>query len=401
MLDVSRHFFPLDYIKGLIEQLSLYKFNRLHLHLTDDQGWRLEIRAYPKLAEIGSRRFLSSDSLYTGKGDEVGYFSKADIAELVRYAAERHIEIVPEVDLPGHTLAAVSAYPELACHPEKLRSLRVSETWGIYKEVLCLGNPAAWSFVYQVLDEVCAMFPGSYIHLGGDEVPRERWEACPKCQNFLRQNGLQSAADLQGLFTRKTRAYLASKGKKAIFWDEVAEGGLESDSSSIICHWRTWKSMDSMDTMGSTESTKDVGGTSVKDAAARGDWDIVAAEGGAAVISCPTAGAYLDYAHNDNPLERGTLGVCSVRDAFDFPLLAEKRADLAAYSMGVQANLWTERVLYARDCEYMIFPRLLAIAEQGWGRQKEHWDWFRAIWPQQKAVLRALGIRNYYRGAWE
>lgn len=376
MLDVTRHFMPLSYVKKLIEQLSIYKFNRLHLHLTDDQGWRLPSKNYPKLNTISSMRYTSFDSFYNDEHRRGGFYSAADLREIQEHAKKFHITIVPEIDLPGHVNAVLAAYPELNCRAE---DIKVMELWGISRSVLCLGNPESWDFLRNCLDEVLELFPDSpYIHLGGDECPRDHWKDCPKCQAFIAEHGLDGEDGLQNHFTKISRDYLRSKGRTPLYWDEAEESGLSENT--VICYWRAWLP----------------------------GIDEQAAEKGVPVISCPTSHCYFDYPYQADLEEKGfplnaddleNSSILSVEDSFKWQTLAERRPELASYNIGVQANLWTEYVLTARDCEYMIYPRLLATAEQAW--RKSTWEVFQQKWPTQKRVLKnGLGVHNYYRGPW-
>ena len=372
MLDVSRHFFPVSYIKELLEQLSSYKINRLHLHLTDDQGWRMPVEGYPRLTEVGASRYWAYDHLYNQTPGKVGFYTEQDIATINECAERLHITVVPEIDLPGHTTAAVASYPELLCSPYPAKDIKVMPLWGVSRNILCLAKQETWDFIYKVLDETCRLFPGKYIHLGGDEVPRHNWNGCPDCQKLIETEGLKDSNDLQNLFTKRSRDYLLKKGKLPLYWDEVEESGLSE--GTVCCFWRS--------------------APGVKDS-----WDVRAAKKGVPVISCPTEGAYFDYAHTSDPHEAGTLGVLTVSAAYNFETLADREPELAQYNMGVQANLWTERVGSPRQAEYLTYPRILAIAEQGWN--KGGWELFQQKWPLQQKVLESQGIQNYYRGPWE
>ncbi|MEM9424306.1 MAG: beta-N-acetylhexosaminidase [Spirochaetota bacterium] len=375
MLDVSRHFFPLSYVKELMRQLASYKINRFHIHLSDDQGWRLAIEQYPKLAELGSKRYDNIDHYYTNSPADRGFYSKQDIRELHDLGEKLHISIVPEIDLPGHATAAIACYPELMCDTFRDEALKIQPIWGISRNVLCLAKPETWDFVYAVLDEVAEMFPAPFVHLGGDEVPRHHWENCPDCQKMVCEEGLGNCDGLQNLFTQRSRDYLLAKGKTPLYWDEVEESGLSE--GTVCCFWRSWT--------GSTEERAE-------------SWDIRAASKGVPVISCPVNGAYLDYKHSHDPNEGSEPAVLSVYDSYHFAPLADKRPDLAPLNWGVQANLWSERIATPRQAEYMSFPRVLAIAEQGWN--KGGWSLFRSKWDMQQRVLAAQGVRNYYRGPW-
>ena len=220
-------FFSVDVVKKYIDLLSLFKMNVLHWHLTEDQGWRIEIEGYPRLNEQGAYRTETDGSVYGG------YYSKAEIRELVRYAAERGVEIIPEIELPGHAQAAISAYPELSCRG---LPVEVANDWGVFKEIYCAGNDSVFLFLENVLLEVMALFPSTFIHIGGDEAPKNRWEACTKCQKRIESEGLADEHELQSYFIRRIERFLRGHGRQIIGWDEILEGGLAE--GAIVQSWR-------------------------------------------------------------------------------------------------------------------------------------------------------------------
>ena len=263
----------------------------------------------------------------------------------------------------------------MICAPFQNDELKVLPILGISRNVLCLGKKETWDFVYAVLDGIIEVFPGEYIHLGGDEVIFDHWQQCPDCQKLIEIEGLKDARDLQNLFTQRSRNYIRSKGKIPLYWDEVEENGFSE--GTICCFWRSWP--DSVDISSCS-------------------WDVLAASKGVPVISCPVTGAYFDYKHTSHPHESGNIGILSVYNSYHFLPLADKEPELAKYNLGVQANLWTEKIDSVKDIQYMSFPRVLAMAEQGWN--KGGWELFQNKWPMQQQVLEAQGVYYYYRGPW-
>lgn len=328
MLDVSRHFFPIGDILKLIDVLALHKINALHLHLTDDQGWRLRIDRLPRLTTVGSHRKQTiNDGRWHG-----GWYSREDIRRIVAYCARRYITVIPEIDMPGHSTAAIAAYPHLSCRGEPIE---VAELFGIKADILCAGKESTYQFVYHVLDEVIGMFPGPYIHLGGDEALKDRWEECEHCQKRMEDKGLTGISQLQGYFLNEVIDYLKARGKKAICWNESLYSGM-LDTSAVCQYW---------------QDGKDV--KRVKDALHKGR----------PVIVSKYDPYYLDY-----PFAMHTL-----RAVYTFtPELTGTGDDESI--LGVEAPLWTEYVCDLRRAEYMTFPRLGAVAEIGWS-QKGHRDY--------------------------
>lgn len=343
LLDPARHFRTKEFLKRTIDLLAFHKVNVLQLHLTDDQGWRVEIRKYPRLTEIGAWRG-------TGEKRHGGFYTQEDLREIVAYAAGRFITIVPEIEMPGHSLAALAAYPEFSCTGGPFE---VWTRWGISEDILCPGNEETFRFAQEVLAEVLALFPSKFIHVGGDECPRKRWKACPRCQKRIRDEGLKDETELHGYFIRRIDAFLASKGRRLVGWDEILEGGLAPGAT--VMSWRGEK-----------------GG-------------ITAANMGHDVVMSPTSHCYLDY-----PLSR-----ISVEKAYSYePIPREIAPEKARHVLGLQGNMWGERTPRDEDVDRMTWPRQAALAEVGWS-PKERRDWadFSARWEVHRARLQAWGVR--------
>ena len=318
-LDCSRHFFPASFVKKYIDMIALHNMNRFHWHLTDDQGWRFAVDKYPKLATIASQRNGTMVNHCANVIDHTpygGYYTDAEIKDIVKYAADRHITIIPEIDMPGHMMAVLAAYPELGCTGGPYET---AMRWGIFEDILCAGNPRSYDFVKAVLDKVCDLFPSKYIHIGGDEAPRTRWEKCPKCQAVIAKEGIvakdgkSKEALLQGFFTRKVQAYLESKGRDVIGWDELLD--CDVDSSATIMSWR-----------GSEPGAK-------------------GAKLGHDVIMTPMPHCYFDfYQSKDIVNEPVAIGnFLDVAKVYAMQPVADGLSPEAAkHIIGVQANVWTE-----------------------------------------------------------
>lgn len=365
MLDCGRHFFSVDFVKEYIDLLALHNMNRFHWHLSEDQGWRIEIKKYPKLTEVGAWR----TSTVIGHNSDVedgqpygGFYTQEQIKEIVKYAADRYITVIPEIDMPGHMLSALTAYPELGCTGGPYQ---VGHYWGVYKDILCAGNDKVYQFVKDVLDEVCNLFPSEYIHIGGDEAPRVRWEQCPKCQAKIQQlglkdNGKQSKeAQLQGYFAMEVQKYLASKGRKIIGWDELL--GCNVDTSATIMSWR-----------GAEPGAE-------------------AAKLGHDVIMSPNSYAYFDYYQTDKQWSEPMLigGNLPIEKTYGYePFAKGISQEAASHILGVQANLWTEYIGNERLAEYQVLPRMGALAEVQWMQpdKKDYKDF----------VKRMTKFRQYY-----
>jgi len=316
MLDVGRHFYPVSFIKKQLDLLSYYKINTFHWHLTEDQGWRLQIKHYPKLTGVGAWRTEEDGTRYGG------FYTQTQVRDVVQYARQRNIMVVPEIEMPGHSLAALASYPELSCTKQPLT---VAITWGVFKDIDCVGNKSTFTFLQNVLDEVINLFPSSYIHIGGDETPKDRWKDCASCQALMKEQGLQDEEGLQSYFIRQIQAYLASKGKTLVGWDEILEGG--ADKNAIVEIWR-----------GDDEAHK---------ALANGNRIIVA---GPFYLDAP-----LDKLTIKNVYSTDITG--GNTDAF----LQSHRAQI----LGGEAPLWSERA-NPLNAEWKIYPRILALAENLW-----------------------------------
>lgn len=355
MLDCARHFFPVQFVKTYIDLMALHGMNRFHWHLTDDQGWRFAVPGYPRLTEVGAWRaqtVLGHNSEVEDGTPYGGYYTDAEIRDVVKYAADRYITIVPEVDMPGHMMAALASYPELGCTGGPYKT---GEFWGVYRDILCAGNEEVYTFVKQVLNHVCELFPGKYIHIGGDESPRVRWEQCPKCQAMIARLGLQSASGqskealLQGYLANRVQKYLEAKGRRVIGWDELL--GCNVDTSATIMSWRG------------------------AEPGARG------AAMGHDVIMAPVSSFYFDYCQSRNAGSEPPCigGFSDVKNVYNTePVAAQLSASAKAHIIGVQANLWTEYITNANQVEYMVLPRMAALAEVQWLQpRKKNFDAFR------------------------
>jgi len=359
MLDVSRHFFPVSYIKKFIDVMAYYKFNNFHWHLTDDQGWRIEIKRYPKLQETGAWRTptaLEDNSPQIKNGRYGGYYTQQEIKDVVAYASARHINIVPEIEMPGHSGAALAAYPQLGCTGGPYNVLT---SGGINKNVYCAGNDEVFTFLQNVIDEVVALFPGKYIHIGGDETPKDSWRVCPKCQARIKAEGLKDEFGLQSYFVQRMEKYINSKGKQIIGWDEILEGGLAPNAT--VMSWRG-----------------EVGGIE----AARQHHD---------VIMTPYHYLYLDYTQGRHqelePYANSAYLPLSKVYSYDPvpPMLTE---DEKQYIKGVQANTWAEQIPNEAHADYMVYPRALAAAEVGWSpKGKKNYSDFLKRLPENLALL--------------
>ena len=342
-LDVSRHFFPLEFIKEYIDLLALHNMNTFHWHLTDDQGWRIEIKRYPKLTEVGAMRNRTVIGKNSGKYDNTpygGFYTQEEAREIVEYARERYIDVIPEVDLPGHMLAALAAYPELGCTGGPYE---VCPEWGIFEDVLCIGNDKTFEFLEGVMEEIIDIFPSRYIHIGGDECPRTRWQSCPKCQARIKAEGLKAdknhtAEDrLQSYCMTRIEKFLNAHGRQIIGWDEILDGDVAPNATVM-----SWRGME--------------GG-------------VKAAQLGHDVIMVPTSYAYLDYYQTDDLTDEpfGIGGYVPVEKVYSLePVPATLTAEQAKHILGAQANLWTEYILTPEHAEYMILPRIAALCEVQW-----------------------------------
>lgn len=351
LLDVCRHFYGVDTVKKFIDAMALFKFNYLHFHLSDDQGFRLQCDCLPRLHEIGSRR---AETCGDGK-EHKGYYSKAEIAELVEYAAARGVEIVPEIDVPGHMAAAIASYPELGCSGEPCE---VATAFGIHDKVLCAGKENTYAKLWELLSEVAADFPCGLFHLGGDEVPKIGWDACPDCKELMRREGLKDYEQLQGYFTNRAVRMMEKLGKTVVLWNEALFSGLVDDSA-IIQYWAFGKR--SADAVANAVS-----------------------EGGRKVIVSRCQNYYFDYPY----------GLTSLKKAYKFePVLPEFGEGGKECVYGVECTLWTEHITDEKRLFDRAYPRAAATAERGWSPEETN-DYadFKARLGAVLPLLDALGI---------
>lgn len=369
-LDVSRHFFSMDYLRRYVDLLSLYKLNKLHLHLTDDQGWRIEIKKYPALTEQGAwRTYNSQDSICIEKSKEDprfalepkhiemregtpyygGFYTQDELREFVSYAQSRHVEIIPEIDMPGHMMAAIAIYPELACNGEA--------AWGdLFSTPLCPVNEEVYTFVENVLTEIMDIFPSKYIHIGADEVEKKTWEESAAAKNFMRENGMQHVDELQSYFVKRVADFLHENGKEVVVWDEALSGGI--DSTLKVMYWRNWVA-------------------SVPDKAAQNGNEVILAPGDPFYFSTPNSKLF---------------------DIYNKPLLGSKfPEELRAKIIGLQACLWTETIPSEALADAMLFPNVLALAERAWSTESaQDWDSFKTRLKNQLPRLDQLGVKYEY-----
>ena len=341
MLDVCRHFFSVEFVKKYIDLMAAYKFNTFHWHLTDDQGWRIEIKKYPRLTTIGSQRAQTVIGNYHDRTPQQydntpygGFYTQDQIRDVVKYAADRYITIIPEIEMPGHSEAALSAYPELSCDPS--RTYKVSETWGVFYDVYC-PSEKTFTFLQDVLTEVMDLFPSKYIHIGGDEVPKNVWKESPFCQKLIKKLKLKDEEGLQSYFIQRMEKFVNSKGRSIIGWDEILEGGLSPNAT--VMSWRG-----------------EAGGI----AAAQQNHDVIMTPG--------SGGLYLDAAQgklSDEPV--GIGGYSPLQKTYSYnPTPPSLTPDQQKHILGAQANLWTEYIATEAKADYMLLPRLLAVSELNW-----------------------------------
>lgn len=348
MLDCSRHFFPLEFVKRYIDLIAMHNMNVFHWHLSDDQGWRIEIKKYPELTIKGSRRSGTVIGYNTALDDSIpygGYYTQEQAREIVEYARQRYVTVIPEIDMPGHMLAALATYPELGCTGGPYE---VGHRWGIYKDVLCVGNEKIYDFCEGVLDEIMQIFPSKLIHIGGDETPTEVWEKCPKCIKRAEDNNM-TVKQVQSYFTSRIEKYVNSRGRRIIGWDEILGGDISQ--SAVIQSWRDTKH------------------------------GRIAAEAGHDVIMSPTSHCYFDYSQADekNSKYEPTLcgGYIPVEKVYAFEPCDENLSESSRpHILGVQANIWAEYLLYPNQVEYQALPRMAALAEVQWTSGKKDYQAF-------------------------
>ncbi|WP_166923298.1 beta-N-acetylhexosaminidase [Flavobacterium poyangense] len=388
MLDVGRHFFSVAFVKKYIDYLALHKLNYFHWHLTEDQGWRIEIKKYPKLTEIGSKRNGSIIGHYPGKGSdntpEGGFYTQEEVKEIVKYAADRFITVIPEIEMPGHSGAAIAAYPELSCFPNEKTNLPdtmisakskqemangrnkiVQETWGVHADIF-VPTENTFQFLEDVLDEVIALFPSKYIHIGGDEAPKDAWKKSEFCQQMIKEKGLKDEHGLQSYFIQRIEKYVNNKGRTIIGWDEILEGGLAPNA--IVMSWQG-----------------EAGG-------------IAAAKENHQVIMTPGSHVYLDHSQTKNEKEVTIGGFLPLERVYHYePIPKELNAQQAQYVMGAQGNVWTEYMVNPAKVEYMIFPRLSALSEVLWSpKESKNWSQFQAKIKTMKKRYTIWGA-NYFK----
>ena len=377
MLDVSRHFFDKDYVMETIDQLAFLKMNTLHLHLVDDQGWRIEIKKYPKLTEVGGFRVDQEDKPWNARptpelGKETtygGFYTQEDIKEIVAYAESRGITVVPEIEMPAHVMSAIAAYPELSCFQKPIM-VPSGGVWPI-TEIYCPGKETTFEFLENVLLEVMELFPSRYIHVGGDEATKTNWEKCTDCKKRIQEEGLENVEELQSYFIRRMERFLSSKGRTLLGWDEILEGGLAPGAT--VMSWRGVK-----------------GG-------------LEASEAGHDVVMTPNSHCYFDYYQGDQDAEPlawgGNLPLSKVYQ-FD-PVVEGMSEEQAKHVLGGQANLWTEYVPTKAQAEYMTYPRLAALAEAVWSsKDNRNWDDFSN---RVSSLFQRYGIMgvNYAKSAYQ
>ncbi len=348
-LDVGRHFFPVKFIKQYLDMMAMYKFNTFHWHLTEDQGWRIEIKKYPKLTEIGAWRDSTLVGKYSNRPQKWdgkrygGFYTQEQIREVVKYAADRHITIIPEIEMPGHSLAALAAYPELACTPGPFRPATL---WGVFPDIYC-PREKTFEFLENVLTEVMELFPGKYIHIGGDEAPKERWKESKLCQQLIKKNGLKNEEELQSYFVARIEKFLNAHGRQLIGWDEILEGGL-SPGATVM----SWRGIE--------------GG-------------IAAARAGHDAIMTPGNYCYFDHYQagpQGEPIAIG--GMTTLKEVYNYePVPEDLNKKEAKHILGAQGNVWTEYMPTPEKVEYMVLPRMAALAEVDWtDPDKKSWKSF-------------------------
>ncbi|MBD0835248.1 beta-N-acetylhexosaminidase [Aestuariibaculum suncheonense] len=376
MLDVSRHFFEIDYLKKTIDRLAMLKMNVLHLHLVDDQGWRIEIKKYPELTNVGAWRVDQEDKHWDGrratlhgeKGTYGGYYTQEQLQGLVAYAETKNVEIIPEIEMPAHVSSAIASYPELACFNQKI-GVPSGGVWPI-TDIYCAGKDDTFTFLENVLTEVMAIFPSKYIHVGGDEATKTNWAKCSHCKERMNAEGLKSVEELQSYFIKRMERFINANGKRLIGWDEILEGGIAPEAT--VMSWRGVK-----------------GG-------------VEAAEQGHDVIMTPGTHCYFDHyqgPQNEEPLAWGGYTPVSKVYTFD-PVVETMTEDEAKHVLGGQANLWSEQIKTESHSEYMIFPRLLALSETLWSpKSTRNWEDFSSRMETMFTRLDYLGI-NYSKSSY-
>ncbi|WP_412985442.1 beta-N-acetylhexosaminidase [Pontimicrobium sp. IMCC45349] len=337
-LDVGRHMYSVEFIKKYIDALAMLKMNTFHWHLTEDQGWRIEIKKYPKLQEIAAYRSETLIGHYSDQPHQFdgkrygGFYTQEEVKDIVAYAQERHVTVIPEIELPGHSQAAIAAYPGLGCTGKQIEA---ATKWGVFEDIYC-SKESTFEFLEDVLDEVLELFPSKYIHIGGDEAPKSRWKHCDDCQKLIKQKGLKDEHELQSYFISRIETYLNNKGRQIIGWDEILEGGLAPNATVM-----SWRGMN-----GAVEAAKQNHN----------------------VIMTPTSHCYFDYYQSENESEPTAIGgFLPLEKVYSFnPIPEELTIEESKHVLGVQGNIWTEYMPNEKHVEYMMFPRVLAMSEVGW-----------------------------------
>ncbi|GGC24041.1 beta-N-acetylhexosaminidase [Parapedobacter defluvii] len=370
MLDVGRYFYSVDYIKKYIDYLAMHKMNVFHWHLVEDHGWRIEIKKYPQLTDVSAWRPSTNfqRGSYINLNPHGGFYTQEQVKEVVAYAQSRYVTVVPEIELPGHVLSALVAYPELSCTGGPFE---IPEQWAIQKDIYCAGKEEVFTFLEGVLGEVAELFPSEIIHIGGDEAPKDRWEACPHCQKRIKDEGLKDEHELQSYFITRIEKFLNSKGKRIIGWDEILEGGLAPNAA--VMSWR---------------------GT---------EGGIEAARMHHPVVMTPTTYMYLDYFQGEPYLEpSGIGGFLPLRKVYSFePIPEELVGKEREFILGVQGNIWCEYIHAPEKVDYMTYPRGAAVAEIGWSTpDRKDWVDFTRRLETQYTRYEQMGI-NYAQSAYQ
>lgn len=384
-LDVSRHFFPVSYIKKYIDLLAYHKLNTFHWHLTDDQGWRIEITKYPRLTSVGGYRNGTIIGRYPGKGNDSikygGFYTNAEIRDIVKYAADRFITIIPEVDVPGHSSAAIAAYPYLSCFPSEptkppfgtawagtRKGKQVQQAWGIFPDALCAGKETTFHFLQDVFDEVIDLFPSQYIHIGGDENEKDQWKRCPQCQHRMKQNGLKNEHELQAYFVQRLEKYINQKGRTIIGWNEILEGGLAPNA--VVMSWQGER--------GGIEAVKQ----------------------GHKAIMVPEDYLYFNYSQTSNEDSVSFGRYTPIDKTYGYhPIPKSLTGSQANLIIGAQGNLWTEYIKNTSILEYNLLPRLSALSEMVWSEKKDWKEFEQRLLTQMKRY--ELWKVNYSKALFE
>ncbi len=350
-IDVCRHFFSIEFIKKQLDLMALYKLNKFHWHLTEDQGWRIEIKKYPKLTSHAGWRKEKDGTVYGG------FYTQKEIKEVVAYAEKLSIDVIPEIELPGHAQAALSAYPEYSCTGMEME---VWNDWGVSDEVYCAGKDSTFEFLRDIIDEVCELFPSKYFHIGGDECPKTRWKECPDCRKRIQEEDLKNEEELQSWFIRQIEKHLLSKGKALIGWDEILEGGLAD--TAVVMSWRG------------------IGG------------GVAAVQHGNQAIMTPWANLYFDKRPFPED-KKVNLPILSWEDVYKYnPIPEELNTEQRKLILGAQANIWTEHIYTENEFEYMLIPRIFSLSEIVWTTdENKDFESFKSVIEKHLKYLRESG----------